>query len=98
MGVAAVGGTGLASGRFGLWLGRALGEGSGLAFGGPARLFEFGLEALVLLAEAVVLLGEAFDLGAELAEQGAKFSQLLQDGDGYGHRLADLDFCHRGLG
>jgi hypothetical protein len=64
---------GFASGRLGLWLGRSLGEGCGLTFGPALRLveagaglFEFALEALVLLAKALVLPAELLDLGAEL--------------------------------
>jgi hypothetical protein len=91
VGVATVGGARLASGFPGLWLGRPLGEGSGLAFGSPARLGEFGFEALVLLAEAFVVLGEALYFLAELVELAAEFLQLLKNGDGHGHRITDLD-------
>ena len=66
--VAAVGLAGFAAGLLGLWLGRPLGEGRGLAFGLALRLVEtgaglveFAAEAFVLLAEALVLLAELLD-------------------------------------
>ena len=66
---------GFAAGRLGLWLGRPLGEGCGLAFGLALSLveagagpFEFALEAFVLLAKAFVLLAKAFVLLAELLD------------------------------
>ena len=64
--VTPVGLAGFATGPLGLWLGRPFGERCGLAFGlalsqveAGAGLFEFALEAFVLLAELR-------DLGAEL--------------------------------
>ena len=73
--VAPVGRAGFAAGRLGLWLGRPLGEGCGLAFGLALSLveagagpFEFALEAFVLLAKAFVLLAKAFVLLAELLD------------------------------
>ena len=76
--VAPVGRAGFAAGHLGLWLGRPLGEGCGLAFGLALSLveagagpFEFALEAFVLLAKAFVLLAKAFVLLAELLDFGA---------------------------
>jgi hypothetical protein len=95
--VAPVGRAGFAAGRLGLWLGRPLGERCGRAFGltlslveAGAGLFEFALEAFVLLEKAFVLLAELLDLGAELL-------QPLKDGEGHGHRVEHLDGRHRCL-
>jgi hypothetical protein len=55
-----------------------------------AGLFEFALEAFVLLAQALILPAELLDLGAELL-------QLLQDTQGHGHRVEHLDGRHRCL-
>ena len=95
--VAPVGLAGFAAGLLGLWLGRPLGEWCGLAFGlalslvkAGAGLFEFALEAFVLLAKAFVLLAELLGLGAELL-------QPLKDGEGHGHRVEHLDGRHRCL-
>jgi hypothetical protein len=71
--VASVSSTRFASGLLGLGLGRSLGEGSSLPFGLSARLFEFSLEAVVLLAKAFVVSRKAVEITAELAEVGAEF-------------------------
>ena len=98
MAVAPVGRAGFAAGRLGLWLGRPLGERCGLAFGltlslveAGAGLFEFALEAFVLLAKAFVLLAKAFVLLAELLDLGAELLQLLKDAEGHGYRVEHLD-------
>src|SRR5262249_46776791 len=98
MAVAAVGGARLASGAAGLLLGGPLGEGGGLAFGLSfglvglgAGLGEVPLGALVVAAEAVVVQAELVVVAAELVELGADLLQLLQDAEGYGHRLEHLD-------
>jgi hypothetical protein len=95
--VTPVGLAGFAAGRLGLWLGRPLGEGCGLTFGlalslveAGAGLFEFALEAFVLLAKAFVLLAELLDVGAELL-------QFHKNGEGHGHRVEHLDGRHRRL-
>ena len=89
--VTPVGLTGFATGLLGLWLGRPLGERCSLAFGlalslveAGAGLFEFALEAFVVLAKAFVVLAELLDPGAELL-------QLFKDGEGHGHRVEYLD-------
>jgi WD40 repeat protein len=95
--VTPVGRAGFATGLLGLWLGRPLGERCGLAFGpalslvkAGAGLFEFALEAFVLLAKAFVLLAELLDMGAELL-------QLFKHEEGHGHRVEYLDGRHRCL-
>jgi hypothetical protein len=89
--VAPVGLASFAAGRLGLWLGRSLGEGRGLAFGLALRLVEAGAGLFEFASEAFVLLAELLDLGAELL-------QLLQDTEGHGHRVEHLDGRHRCLG
>src|SRR5512135_3697777 len=94
MAVPAVGRAGFASGPLGLELRRSLGERCGLALGlievGPGRV-EFASEAFVLPAQVFILPAELLELGAELL-------QLLQDAEGYGHRVEHLDRRHRNLG
>jgi hypothetical protein len=48
------------------------------------RLVEAGAGLFEFASEAFVLLAESLDLGAELL-------QLLQDGEGHGHRVEHLD-------
>ena len=62
--VAPVGLASFAAGRLGLWLGRSLGEGCGLAFGLALRLVEAGAGLALLLAPgtmATLLLGAGTD-------------------------------------
>ena len=84
MAVAPVGRAGFAAGRLGLWLGRPLGEGCGLAFGLASRLVEAGAGLFEFASEAFVLLAELLDLGAALL-------QLLKDAEGHGYRVEHLD-------
>ena len=97
MAVAAVGLAGFAAGPLGLGLGWSLGERRGLAFGLALRLVETGAGLAEFAAEALVLPAEALVLLAELLDEGAELLQLLQDGDGHGHRVEYLDGCHRCL-
>ena len=91
MAVAAVGLAGLAAGLLGLWLGGPLGERCRLAFGLALRLVEVGAGLIEFALEAFVLLEKAFVLLAELLDLGAELLQLLEDGEGHGHRVEHLD-------
>jgi hypothetical protein len=75
---------GFAAGSLGWGLGRPLGEGRGLASGLASRLVEAGASLFEFATEAFVLLAESHDFGAGLL-------QFLQDGEGYGHRVEQLD-------
>src|SRR5262249_25942437 len=102
--MATVGGTPLAAWRLGLGLGWSLGERCGLAFALPTDLFQLGagllqllLQPFVVAAKLVVLLTQAVVVLTQLPQLGAQFLQLLQNGDGHRHRVADLDRRHRCL-
>jgi len=96
--VAPVGLASFAAGRLGLWLGRSLGEGCGLAFGLALRLVEAGAGLIEFASEAFILLAQAFVLLSELLDLSAELLQLLQDTEGHGHRVEHLDGRHRCLG
>ena len=94
MAVTAVSLAGFPAGPLGPWLGRSLGERRGLAFGLALRQVETGAGLVEFAAEALILLAESLVLPTESLDQGAEFLQLLQDGEGHGHRVEYLDGRH----